>query len=55
MQVRDKRAKILIGILVVVFGIVAFRVVANIVARSNQAKNSRQGKVAVVTADYPKR
>ena len=55
MQVRDKRAKILIGILVVVFGIVAFRVVANIVARSNQAKNSRQGKDAVVTADYPKR
>ena len=55
MQIRDKRAKILIGILAVLVGIVAFRVVANILARSDEAKSSRQGRVAVVTADHPKR
>lgn len=55
MQIRDKRAKILIGILAVLVGIVAFRVVANILARSDEAKSSRQGRVSVVTADHPKR
>ncbi|XOQ52679.1 MAG: RND transporter [Succiniclasticum sp.] len=53
MQIRNKKTKILVLFLVVVLGIVAFRVVSNILARSRDARNSRQGKVAVVTAEYP--
>ena len=55
MNLKDKRIRILVIGTVVVLGIVAFRVVSNIMARNQQAKNSSQGRVAVVIAAYPKR
>ena len=55
MNLQDKRIRILIIGAAVVLGIVAFRVVSNIMARNQQAKNSSQGRVAVVIAAYPKR
>ena len=55
MDLQDKRIRIVAIGAVIVLGIVAFRVVSNIVARNQQAKSSTQGRVAVVTADYPKR
>ncbi len=53
MQIRDRKAKILILFLVVIVGVVAFRVISNILARQDQAQKSRQGKVAVVAAERP--
>lgn len=55
MNLQDKRLRILIIGALVVAGIVAFRVITNIMARNEEARNSRQGRSAVVTAAYPKR
>ncbi len=55
MRLSDNRVRLTIFVLVAVIAVVAFRVAANIMARNEQAEKSSRGKVAVVTADYPKR
>ena len=55
MNLQDKRLRILIIGVVIILGIVAFRVISNIMARNEQAKKSNQGRTAVIMADYPKR
>ena len=55
MNIRDKRMRILIYTLIAVVGIVLFRVASNIMMRNEQAKNSGQGRTAIVTAAYPVR
>ena len=55
MRLSDNRVRLTIFILVAVIAVVGFRVAANIMARNEQAEKSSRGKVAVVTADYPKR
>ncbi len=55
MNLQDKRLRILIIGVVVILGVVAFRVISNIMARNTAAKSSRQGRTAVITAAYPKR
>ena len=55
MNFRDKRVRILTTVLAVIIGIVAFRVITNIMARNREANSSRQGREAVVMAAYPKR
>ena len=55
MNLQDKRLRILVIGVVIILGIVAFRVISNIMARNEQAKKSNQGRTAVIMADYPKR
>lgn len=55
MNLQDKRLRIIIIALVAIVGVVAFRVISNIVARNKEANSSRQGRMAVITAAYPKR
>lgn len=55
MNLQDKRLRILIIGVIVILGIVAFRVISNIMSRNQEAKNSNQGRTAVITAAYPKR
>lgn len=55
MNLKDKRLRILILAVILVIGIVLFRVVSNIMARDKQARSSSQGRTAVVTAAYPVR
>lgn len=55
MNLKDKRLRILIIALIVIVGVVAFRVISNIMARNKEANSSNQGRVAVITAAYPKR
>ena len=55
MNLQDKRLRILVIGVVIILGIVAFRVISNIMARNEQAKKSNQGRTAVIMAAYPKR
>ena len=55
MNFQDKRLRILIIAVVIILGVVAFRVISNIMARNEQAKKSSQGRTAVIMAAYPKR
>lgn len=55
MNLQEKRLRIIIIALVAIVGVVAFRVISNIVARNKEANSSRQGRMAVITAAYPKR
>ncbi len=55
MNFQDKRLRILIIGVVIILGVVAFRVISNIMARNEQAKKSSQGRTAVIMAAYPKR
>lgn len=55
MNLQDKRLRVLVIGVVIILGIVAFRVISNIMARNEQAKKSNQGRTAVIMADYPKR
>ena len=55
MNLQDKRLRIIIIALVAIVGVAAFRVISNIVARNKEANSSRQGRMAVITAAYPKR
>ena len=55
MNFKDKRLRILIIGVVIILGIVAFRVISNIMARNAQAQKSNQGRTAVNMAGYPKR
>lgn len=55
MNLKDKRLRVLIVAVVLVAGVVLFRVVGNIMARNEQARGSSQGRTAVVTAAYPVR
>ena len=55
MNLQDKRLRILVIGVVIILGIVAFRVISNIMTRNEQAKKSNQGRTAVIMADYPKR
>ena len=55
MNLQDKRLRILLVSVAAVLAIVAFRVVSNIMARNEEARKSSQGRVAVITAAYPKR
>ena len=55
MNFKDKRLRILIIGVVIILGIVAFRVISNIMARNAQAQKSNQGRTAVIMAGYPKR
>ncbi len=45
---------LIIGVAVII-AIVAFRVISNIMARNEEARGSRQGRTAVITAAFPKR
>ncbi|MGN0940959.1 MAG: efflux RND transporter periplasmic adaptor subunit [Selenomonadaceae bacterium] len=51
----SKGTKVLIGVLVLVVAVVAYRVAANLIAKGEQAKNANKDKVAVVTAAHPVR
>ena len=55
MNFQDKRLRILIIGVVIILGVVAFRVISNIMARNEQANKSNQGRTAVIMAAYPKR
>lgn len=55
MNLKDKRARLLIIVAAVIIAIVAFRVISNIMARNEEARGSRQGRTAVITAAFPKR
>ena len=50
MNFQDKRLRILIIGVVIILGVVAFRVISNIMARNEQAKKSSQGRTAVIMA-----
>ena len=52
MNLQDKRLRILVIGVVIILGIVAFRVISNIMARNEQAKKSNQGRTAVIMAAY---
>lgn len=55
MNFQDKRLRILVIGVVIILGVVAFRVISNIIARNEEAKKSNQGRTAVIMAAYPKR